>query len=190
MKKKRINLLLRKRDYHQVELFFHILRLSVYGIGLFLVVVIIIVFWVSQKQSKQLSSLMKEQRNIQLAIKKKQDVKERLLLLSVKNSQLKKFMGNDVNFLPYYKLLRETISHSTTAAILDNVVVDKDKNVNFDVLFPDYNSFIDFFSFAESDDFLSKFQRLSLNSFVADEESVNKYDLSFSGVFKNLNGKF
>jgi len=98
-------------------------------------------------------------------------------------------MKNDVNFLPYYKLLRETISYSTTAAVIDNVVIDKNRNVNFDLLFPNYNSFINFFKFAESDSFLGKFKELTLNNFVANEKNLNKYKLSFTGVFKNLSGQ-
>ena len=189
MKGKRINLLLKKKDYHKIELFFHFLKIGVYIIGFFLIISIVYAFKSGRKQVRELSTLLEEQRNTQRAIGKDEDIKEKLLLLSVKNSQLKQFMKNDVNFLPYYKLLRETLSHSTSAAALDNVTIDKDKNVNFDVFFPNYDSFINFFNFAESDNFLGKFKKLTLNNFAANEKSTNKYKLSFTGVFKDLNGQ-
>jgi len=190
MKKKRINLLFQKRDYHKIELFFHFLRVAVYVIGFLLIIAIMIAFQMSRKQNKELSHLLQEQRDTQAMINKNKEIKEKLLLLSVKNAQLKKFMKNDVNFLPYYKVLRKTVSLSTSAAALDNVTIDKDRNVNFDVFFPGYDSFINFFSFAESNSFLGNFRRLTLNSFTANEKNTHKYKLSFSGTFKNLDDQF
>ena len=103
-----------------------------------------------------------------------------------KERQVSKILTEDVNFYPYYNLLKDSLQSSSPEATLETVLIDKNKTVNFMVSFESYQSLLEFFKFAESDNFLANFSTLVLSNFSNAKSVPQRYELGFKGAFQQL----
>lgn len=184
--KKRINLLVKQKDYLKIESYFKILRYSTFVIVAIFIVYIAFYYYLQMMQSKQLSNLLNEKNGHLNYFIQNKGVEASLMYFAKKQKNLQEFMKNDVKFLPYYKLLTDTLKYATTEAALDDINIDKKRNTEFTVSFQDYDAFRNFFEYIETDTFLDKFNTLVLKNFSTIKTQKSTYKLTFSGSFKEI----
>lgn len=187
--KKRINLLGIKRE----KKFFYSNKLIFYTTVLGFIFFIIFLYLSNLQVNlrKQLNNLNNDkQANLNYLLENK-DTEAKLRYFKTKQTQLNRYIQDDVNFLPYYSLLKETISTSSESAAIGSIIIDKNKETEFVVNFSDYPSIINFLNYAEAEEFLKNFTKLSLTNFdlLAEEgrDSYKSYELKFKGKFKPIN---
>ena len=142
------------------------------------------------QDNKNINSLLNEKKNLLQTISTKKETQAKILYLQNKYSALTEFMKDDAKFSPYYNLLTSALNTGTQSANLKSFQIDKDRAVDFKVTFTNNRELLDFFKFVETPAFLANFLKLSLNNFVAlsQEKNVSEsYELSFTGIFKQIN---
>lgn len=185
---KRINLLTKQKKYTDISnLFFKLKYLTGFIVLIFLLSYIFFAIVLSGQQNT-LSVLESQKKSLLEYLLQNKQVEAKFVYFRSKERQLSEILKDDVNFYPYYNLLQDSLKSSSPEAALENVVIDKNKTVTFSIGFKDNNSMLDFFKFAESDEFLKNFSQLILNTFSSSVLATsNSYKLEFKGVFSQLN---
>lgn len=186
--KKRINLLKGHRTLAEKEgIFIKFKNLLIVFFFLILAVNIVIYLLLLDQNDNisQLNLLKKE--FVEFFIQNK-EADAKFAYFRNKEKQLNDFLNQDVNFYPYYNLLKQSLDNFAQGATLFLVEIDKTKSTNFTISFDNYDDLLAFLKFAESEDFLTNFNQLSLINFNKNELQANKtdYRLNFSGKFINL----
>ncbi|MCL4378648.1 MAG: hypothetical protein M1409_09810 [Actinobacteria bacterium] len=188
--KKGINLLVRQSKYLNLEK-----KLAKVKVVIVLMLILFVVTYFTflvflNKQKKDIDTLNNQKKSYMEFLLQNKQTEAKFTVFQNKEKQLSDILEQDVNFLPYYNLLKDSLKSSTPAANLDSVSVDKSRTVNFTVSFTDYKAFLSFLKFAEGDSFLKNFNKLVLSNFSAYNQKINtqsSYKLQLSGVFINLN---
>ncbi len=191
IQKKRINLFA-KTTRSPVSFFLTekaILYASSVGILLFIVFLIFIVLSIAQKN--RINGLLNQKQGLLNYIVENKNNEVETTYFLLKKEQLKKFLKEDAEFLPYYKILDNSIKSSSNAAVVQSLTIDKNKQTQFSIQFLNYESMYNFFKFIESDIFLKNFEMLELTAFSlsAQKESTKGYMLNFQGKFRILSDK-
>lgn len=190
MKITKINLLASRDDYQKIEKVFLILRYTVFALSIIFFVSLVIFNYILYDDNKKINDLLNEKQSLLQLINNKQDTVAKIWYLQNKYEALKENIKNDAHFLPYYNLLTSTLTLSTQSANLKSFVIDKNREVEFSVVFSNSKEFFDFFKFVESESFLKNFQKLSLKNFTTMSEKASisgNYELSFFGKFIEIN---
>ena len=191
--KKRINLLLKKRDSTIAPVVSEKVNLigTILGIVLFLVFLVSTILLLQlQGQTKALAA---ERDNLSNYILTNKEEIAKMNFYSHKNTQLKEFLKDDAEFLPYYNLLKDAIEATgdeVNKPELDYMKIDKSKATEFIVRFDTYEPAYKFLKSMETESFLSNFVELKLTGFLLNETAtVDKkgYELQFTGNFKPIN---
>ena len=105
-----------------------------------------------------------------------------------KETQMNTFLKNDAHFLPYYKILKDSIDATNTSTTLDTIEIDKNRNTTFIVRFANYSQMLAFLKNVESPSFFSNFTTLTLDSFNLNTKpgKSDTFQLELKGVFKEL----
>jgi len=160
--------------------------LTIFGIIIF----VVFIFLVAQtiRLDLQLQDLGKKKEIYLKYLLIDKDTEANMRYFKSKQTQLNTFLKEDANFLPYYTVLKESLDQSSNSAILDTIVIDKDRATRFVVKFSNYDEMLAFLKYIESEDFLKNFTSLSLESFNLSQDfsSVKNYQLELKGVFKEL----
>lgn len=158
------------------------------GILLFVVFLALSGFTIYQKMKIQ-SLLSKKQELLNFVVQNKNSEIETTYFL-LKRDQLKKFLKDDAEFLPYYTILRNSFNTSSTeSANIESMIIDKSKKTQFTIRFNDYNAMYAFIKYIESDTFLKYFETLTLTNFTLGNGGAGQskgYELNFEGKFKPL----
>ncbi len=187
--KKGINLLIKQQSYLSLEKSFEKIKTGIVLLLLLFLVIYGIFFFLLSQQSKQINDLNLEKQSILDFLVQNKEVEAKFVYFRGKEKQLGEILQQDVNFLPYYNLLKNSLTYSTPEARLDSVVINKDKKVNFSVSFNDYGGILSFLKFAETDEFLNNFNTLVLSNFntlTKNKTQKESYQLQLSGNFVNL----
>ena len=187
--KKRINLLKANKRFVDREIIFLKIKNSLITLFflLLLINITLYIFLLQQSQKIVLISNQKKELLDFFIQNKEADVK--FAYFRNKEKQLNDILKEDVNFYPYYELLKGSLDNFAVGAKLHAVTIDKTKATNFTISFENYDNLISFLRFAESDDFLHNFNQLSLINFSKNDTQISKndYRLNFKGLFINLN---
>lgn len=190
MKKTRINLLSSKQDYYKIEGYFGLFRsfLLLYSVILFIIIGGLGIFLIIQ--SFQIRSAQNQKKNLltHLTTYKTDEVK--LIRLSKKLNAYHAFIKDDARFIPYYELLISTLQQSSQSATLKDFTIDKSRSMQFKIAFNSFEEMTRSFQFIESDKFKQNFISLDLVDFIgrgSEESDGSRYELSFTGVFKQIN---
>jgi len=182
----KINLIKKPKKYQKYEYFFKFIR----KITIFLLIIFLIIFipfyWFLKEKNKQLELIYQEKEELLNFLAKNKETELAFLNLKGKHQLLVNFLNEDVNFLPYYNLLLDSLKHATQPPKINNVTIDNKRVVNFSLTFDDHSSFISFLKYAESDIFVDKFNKLYISNINL--AGINKTtQLVFSGEFKPFN---
>jgi len=162
---KRINLFSKQKKYLKIEQYFSWFRTAViiWVIG-FLTFIGFILISLFQQQQK-LKTLDLQRKQYLAFLTRNNQIEAKFIFYKNKNAEFNNIMTNDVNFLPYYRVLNESLKFSTSAALLNTLTINKDRNTDFSILVEDYDTAFQFIKYAETDHFLKNFEALTLVEF-------------------------
>ncbi|OGK17051.1 hypothetical protein A2774_01325 [Candidatus Roizmanbacteria bacterium RIFCSPHIGHO2_01_FULL_39_12c] len=146
------------------------------------------IYYFLSQQNKNVSDLSRKKAELVQFFIDNKEAEAEFIYFSNKQRQFTRLLKDDVNFYPYYNLLKASLEKFSFFVKLDSVFIDKDKTTSFAISFDNYNNLINFLKFAESEDFLENFDQLSLINFsTADARTSRKeYRLNFEGRFRVL----
>lgn len=187
--RKRINLLKAQKRFIFGEQVFSKLKTAIMLIFVFFLFIYAAFYYLLSQQKREIDELATQKKELIEFFIQNKEKEAKFVYFRNKQKQLSDILKEDVNFFPYYNLLKESLNAVNANVRLDSVLIDKSKSVKFSLGFEDYSSLLNFLSFAESDDFLKNFNQLALVNFSKNEIQVanNDYKLNFSGKFSNLN---
>src|SRR3989338_1493110 len=185
--RKRLNLFSKKNQKEAMPLLSAKNRLyaTIAGIVLFVVFLIINFFQFSlQKQVTSLEQKKSETYSYLLSVK---DIEAKAQILTQKETQLQTYLKDNVEFIPYYKVLTETQLVSRNSDNLGAISISKDKSVEFSYDISPGASLIEVINVIESSAFLDKFEYLKMSSFsLGNAELAKGYKLVFKGKFNPI----
>lgn len=195
MKKTKINLLSSRVDYQKIEKYFFYVRVAAIASCVVFFGVFLYMFLRLNNQNSRLQTLLEQKKSYLEQLQDKKDIEAQLLYIERKYDVIKEFKKDDVEALPYFNLLINALSQSTSSSTnasapavpvaslsgnlasisaqvetsakgtLKDFFIDKGRSVEFKVVFNDFPSLIDFTKLVESEKFLKNFEWLSLKSF-------------------------
>lgn len=184
--RKRINLFSKGNQHKFLEAERKIVLYStVAGVAMFVVFLVFVTLGFMQKNTIAHLNTQKEEMLRYLVENKNSETETAYFLL--KKDQLKTFLKDDAQFLPYYNILQDSIKEASDEGRVQAMVIDKDKKTKFVINFTDYDALYSYLKYVESDDFLRHFETLKLSSFSLDQAEgaqLKGYELKFEGVFK------
>jgi len=186
MKKKGINLIVNREDYHKIETVFSYLKLSI--IVLFVLFLVISSYFLIslKKKDNQLRIINLEKQSVLRLINENSQKFAQLNYLRQKYQLLKTYIKDDANSSPYYSLLNEALKDASNSAQIKEFNIDKNRQVDFTIAFSDFPSLRNFFKVIESQKFLKNFESIYLKSFNVIGATIDRkenYELSFYGKF-------
>ncbi len=183
MKRKRVNLLVKQSRYQSIERVFGWLRsapLILAGVAL---VMSLVVFQIVFSQKHQYEILLSKKQSMLSYLLQNKDNEAKFVYFNNKEQQVSGIIANDVNFLPYYRLLANSLQSASPAAQLESVTISKNRSVDFVLKFNSYDNMIDFIAFFESDAFLKNFSQLQLSGFNSSSAKQGTFQMNFVGKF-------
>ncbi len=189
MKKNRINLIINRADYNKYQSYFNYLKIILILISVSTFIFLIISLINLQKQIKISNELNLRKSNFIKLLTDKNTEEIKIKFLEKKYQLLNQYLKEDSFSSPYYQLLLNNLSLASGEPKLKIFKINKKREIEFTVSFNNFNDLKEFFKFAESEIFINNFEELFLKSFNINNESEIKknYQLSFKGVFKNIN---
>ncbi|MEN9327747.1 MAG: hypothetical protein RI947_555 [Candidatus Parcubacteria bacterium] len=187
--KSRINLF-QKRQRQDSWLFTENTKLYSTIIGVVLFIVFMSFVWLQFRLQSQIVMLQEQKKGLLQSLIENKDIEAKINYFAAKDDQLKLYLKDDAEFLPYYNLLKDILAFSSESPILESMTLDKNKSTEFVVRFVQYAPAYEFLKFIESDSFLTHFTELRLNNFSLTQDSTNSeqgYQLRFRGKFKIIN---
>ncbi len=184
--KKRVNLLLKKRSYQNLE---RILK-GVKGLSLILVIFTFISLFVllllKNIEKQHYQKLQTQKESLLESILKRKNTEQQALYFNQKSSLINLYLQNDVNFLAYYKELQNYLPLASTSASIDKIDYDSKHNFKMVIKIDNYSTFYNYLTYIQNPQFLNIFETLKLDSFTINEAHTNNYNLSLSGRFKPI----
>ena len=180
--KKGINLIIKQKKYLRYENFFRALRVILLGLTIFFSITLISLFAFLFIKNRQLEQLMLEKKNLLNFLSKNKEVEAEFAYFHNKQNRLITILNQDVKFLPYYNLITDSLKSASPEPKLDTIIINKDRSINFTLIFNDANSVIPFLKFAESDQFVNNFSQLIISEFsITSEKDSQSYQLGLVG---------
>ncbi|MEK7070387.1 MAG: hypothetical protein AAB966_01130 [Patescibacteria group bacterium] len=194
MKRTKLNLLGAREQSRKLDQYSSWLRLSLLGITVTFALFVLSFAVINVFQSNRRTQLQRTKNQLISELSAKRENESKLIRLSNKLSSYNEFQKDDARFLPYFNLLQETLKEGSQSGVLSGFKVTKDRDVEFEIQFEDVDAMLNSFRFIETDEFLSKFDTLSLSNFSRvlrslAGESETSIRLTFKGQFINLNQK-
>lgn len=160
------------------------------AIAAFLLFALIIVFILQYRLKQTEQNLSNEKSTMLTYIADNKDIEAKILFFAAKKTQLDLFAKDDANFVPYYTLLQSVLLGATGSPTLRSMTLDKAKNTEFVVTFPDFQRAYEFLRSVEMPSFLDKFSKLTLDSFVLVQNAQSNPVLGKEGYELHLSGTF
>ena len=186
--KKRVNLLRANRKFVDREALFLKIRSSIIAIFFILLFLNIVLYLLLARQQNTIVQLGEQKKGFVDFFLQNKEADAKFAYFRGKQKQLSSILRQDVNFYPYYNLLKDSLDNYAVDAQLYSVAIDKTKSTNFTISFQNYENLINFLRYAESEEFLKNFNQLSLVNFSKKEQLTERadYRLNFIGKFINL----
>lgn len=187
--KKRINLLKANKSFVDKEAVFLKIKNSVIVFFFLMLLMNLFLYFLLARQNESISQRAGLKKGLVEFFIQNKEADAKFAYFRNKEKQLTDFLTEDVNFYPYYNLLKASLDNFAVGAQLDTVMIDKTKSTKFTISFENYDNLLSFLKFAESEDFLKNFNQLSLINFSKNDTQLTKndYRLNFTGKFINLN---
>ena len=188
--KKGINLLSKQLKYKKIGTIIVRLRVVLVVLTVFFALLFLSFSVILFRQSQEVNKLISNKRSLLEYLLVNKEVEAKFVFFNNRYQEIKEILKNDVNFLPFYSLLNESLNQASPAPQLKSLVINRDRTVSFALNFIDLPSLLTFLKFGESDNFLDNFDQLILGSFnivqnSAKEKKAN-YELIFNGKFSSL----
>jgi len=189
MRRSKINLAVSREDYQKYEQYFAWLRISLFMVLVFFLVIFLTFFVVLKNKYDKNNGLRTKKESLLVALKDKKGDEAKLFYLQKKYGDLETFLKDDAASLPYYTLLANALKESSESSTIKSFAINKSREASFTIAFTSFSELNSFFKFIESEIFLKNFEAITLKNFSvigAQEETVENYEISFDGRFKNV----
>lgn len=186
--KKHINLLHKNREYERIEHTFFLFRRITLFLGLIAFFLILALFF-AQKQSESTYGQLLNTKGLylkqQIQIK---DMQQKVLYADDKTNFIKTVTKTDLNFAPYYALLKQSlfdnlVDNSSASATIDTLHFDNKRDVQIKMTLQNEDALTLFLRTVESDQFLELFQTVELTK-LAGVGNGTRYEATIHGVLK------
>lgn len=184
--KKYINLLTKKKDYQKKEKIFFLLRKISIFFSFLVLVLLLATFLFEQKLKNQYQQLLSKKETLLTQLLSKKELEKKVVYLNNKGAIFDKILTQDVNFLPYYKILVDYFPISSDSATIESVTFNNKKETELVLNFFNYQDLYDSLSHLEDEKFLSLFEELYLDWLNLTEEKTRNYQLTLKGKFKPI----
>ncbi len=184
--KKRINLILKQKQYQHLEHLFQYVRRAVIVVFVLFLASSVVYFVILLNKQTRIKALTAEKKALLSNLLENKEIEAKFVYFNTKEKNITSILKNDVNFYPYYSLLVDSLKSSSPQATLENVLIEKTKSTQFLLSFPKYDSLLSFFKFIESEDFLKNFNELHLVSLSTAGRGTGDIRMNFSGKFIEL----
>lgn len=186
--KKHINLLHKNREYERIEqVFFRFRRITLF-LGLVAFFLVLGLFFL-QKQSESTYSQLLNTKGLylkqQIQIK---DMQQKVVYADDKTNFIKTVSKMDLNFAPYYALLKQSffdnlVDSSSQSATIDTLHFDNKRDVQIKMTIQNEEALTLFLKTLESDQFLRLFQSVELTKLTGVGNGA-RYEATIHGVLK------
>jgi hypothetical protein len=186
--KRRINLFQKKERTDPLSIYATRIRGSITYAGVVIFILFnLVIFLLVGVRRKYDGLIAKKSQYLQYLLVEK-EVEANMRYFKSKQTQLNTFLKDDAHFLPYYRILKESLDATSINTSLDIIEIDKNRNTRFVVKFANYDEMLLFLKRMESGDFLSHFNTLGLQSFSLNKQVSKKgsFQLELRGQFKEL----
>ncbi len=184
--KKSINLFTQQTSYQSALHFFR--KSQKVALQLFIVCVLITIVegvaYLSIKE--QLNASIKTQKEYEIFVSTNAELDQKLRRFLYKNTFLEEIITNDVKPGDTYYLLQTALAEMGNDSKLESFSIDVNHKVTFRIIFPTYDSALQFLSTIEERSFLDYFTELELKQFTIRRGAGDQNVLEFTGVFKSL----
>lgn len=191
--KKHINLLHKNREYETQEKRFYYIRLATVALGLVAVILIATLFIIKSQEEKQYSQLLTSKEQYLRELLAVKDTQEKIAYVNTRADYLKNVVKEDVNFAPYYDVLKRTLFDpiaigSSNSAEIKRIHFDNNQSVELQINLYSDAALNTYLSTLESEQFLSQFQNFALFGFKIVEGGTS-YGTTIKAIFKPLQNK-
>lgn len=181
--KKKINLLVSRQDSVLIVKKVRFIRNIITVISLSTLILLLFFLFFLFLFNSETKSLMTKKEALLEEIKDNALIDKKIELFTQYANEINILKQSDVNFLPYYKILIDSLSSATESAQLSSITVDNKRNVAMKLNFISYDSLMSFTNVLQSQEFLNKFQSLNLESFSLLNGDMINYSLIVKGTF-------
>ena len=186
--KKGINLISKQKKYLRYEAFFRNIRRTLLIVSSIFLIFLVSVFFTLAVKNKELERVMQEKKRILDFLNTNKEVEAEFVYFRNKHQRLEAILSEDVNFLPYYNLITDSLKSASPEPILEKILITKDRAINFTLNFDNTDSIVLFLKFAESDPFLKNFSQLLISQFnLQSEKAGQNYQLNLVGQLIPIN---
>ena len=181
----KINLIINREDYQKYEKYFFWLKIIAYGLFGFFLFLFLVFFILIKTNSNNNDKLILQKSSLLKALTEKKGDEARIFYLQKKYDDLINFLKDDAFSSLYYGLLNQALKQSSESSTLKSFEINKNRQVEFSIIFEEFPELMSFLKFIESEIFLKNFETISLKSFtiIGDENKKENYELSFAGIF-------
>lgn len=188
---RRINLLLKRKDYIKKEMIFSRLRIFTYIIGASTLFLLIGLYFFNSKSQGEYERLLFSKEFILKQIINKQQEEKKLISFMDKSDFYNKTLSTDVNFGNYYNkiqraLLPEISDNSSPSAALVNLNIDNKRDFKVTIKVFSESGLMNLLKHVENSSLNETFGALALESFTIKLNPIY-YEVNISGKVKSIN---
>ncbi len=193
--KKRINLLLKTKDYEKKEKLFQSFRRFTLIFSLIVFTLSFVFFYISFTTQQKINKISKEKSKYLNSIIKNKKTESKLSLLNQKTKTIKEYSKKDLNFLKYYNIIQQVLktlplpksstesSGLNPQSSINNFSLNNQRETQFSISAPDFDTYLKVLDNIENKTFLDVFSTLTLAGFNFNKQDNQHYSLNFKGKF-------
>lgn len=187
--RKHINLLARGIDYTKKEVFFARFRKITLIFGLLFAVSITVLFILTEKSKSDYQNLLAlKQEYISDSLGRK-DRELKIAYINKKASFVKSAIENDMNMLPYFKIIETNLFptvDATAGASINAIAFNGARNIKLTLTAKSEAEFNSILRALEDAAFLDHFEQLTLEQTSISNTMQTNYQLIINGVFRKI----
>ena len=190
---KRINLLLKRKDYLRKELIFNRLRLTTYMLGLLTLLILIGLYFINSRTDGEYVRLLSAKEFILKQLIDKKNEEKKLITFVEKSDFYNKTVKSDINFQSYYYRIQESLlpavsGDASSSASIVNISLDNKRLFKSVIRVNTDTALFELLRHVEDSKLQNTFEDLALESFSI-KINPTYYEIVLTGIIKESEKK-
>jgi|SRR3989344_346709 len=190
---KRINLLLKRKDYIRKELIFNRLRLTTYMLGLLTLLILIGLYFINSRTDGEYVRLLSAKEFILKQLIDKKNEEKKLITFVEKSDFYNKTVKSDINFQSYYYRIQESLlpavsGDASSSASIVNISLDNKRLFKSVIRVNTDTALFELLRHVEDSKLQNTFEDLALESFSI-KINPTYYEIVLTGIIKESEKK-
>ena len=190
---KRINLLLKRKDYIRKELIFNRLRLTTYMLGLLTLLILIGLYFINSRTDGEYVRLLSAKEFILKQLIDKKNEEKKLITFVEKSDFYNKTVKSDINFQSYYYRIQESLlpavsGDASSSASIVNISLDNKRLFKSVIRVNTDTALLELLRHVEDSKLQNTFEDLALESFSI-KINPTYYEIVLTGIIKESEKK-